>query len=192
MEALDTNHDGVLSADEIANAATSLKQLDKNGDGRLTEDELRPPPPGRRGGPPGGQPGANPNGIRDESAARPLRPPGLPPFADHEPSPADAAQHAPAAAIRTQRPPPRLEDDPVAARLDKAESGAATPTPRSAAAPLSLFDLLDTNHDGTLSEEELRNAPAVLKQLDLKSITLQGVVPADRRDLRPPPPAPKP
>jgi hypothetical protein len=45
--ALDTNGDGVLSADEIANAPKNLLKLDKNGDGQLTPDELRPqrPPP---------------------------------------------------------------------------------------------------------------------------------------------------
>jgi hypothetical protein len=44
---LDTNGDGVLSADEIANAPKNLLKLDKNGDGQLTPDEYRPhrPPP---------------------------------------------------------------------------------------------------------------------------------------------------
>lgn len=52
IEALDLNHDGVISADEIAVAAQSLKKLDKNGDGVLTPDELRPPrPPGDQRGP---------------------------------------------------------------------------------------------------------------------------------------------
>jgi EF hand len=47
LAALDLNHDGVISADEIAKAPESLKKLDKNGDGQLTPDELRPPrPPG--------------------------------------------------------------------------------------------------------------------------------------------------
>ena len=47
IAALDLNHDGVISADEIAMAPESLKKLDKNGDGQLTPDELRPPrPPG--------------------------------------------------------------------------------------------------------------------------------------------------
>jgi len=46
MATLDTNHDGVLSAEEIANAAASLLKLDKNGDGKLTQDEMRPPRPG--------------------------------------------------------------------------------------------------------------------------------------------------
>ena len=45
FEALDLNHDGVISADEIAQAAQSLKKLDRNGDGQLTRDELRPPRP---------------------------------------------------------------------------------------------------------------------------------------------------
>ena len=40
--ALDTNRDGELSAGEIANAAASLKTLDKNGDGKLSRDEMRP------------------------------------------------------------------------------------------------------------------------------------------------------
>jgi hypothetical protein len=42
---LDANHDGVIDADEIANASAALLKLDKNGDGKLTPDELRPPRP---------------------------------------------------------------------------------------------------------------------------------------------------
>ncbi len=42
FNALDTNHDGEISADEIDRAATSLKTLDKNGDGRITVDEVTP------------------------------------------------------------------------------------------------------------------------------------------------------
>ncbi len=56
IEALDANHDGVIDASEIAKAAESLKTLDKNGDGKLTDDEIRPPRPD---GPPGGGPGGN-------------------------------------------------------------------------------------------------------------------------------------
>lgn len=37
--ALDTNHNGVIEAAEIANAPAVLKTLDKNNDGRLTADE---------------------------------------------------------------------------------------------------------------------------------------------------------
>jgi hypothetical protein len=55
-EALDTNHDGIISAEEIANASAALKKLDKNGDGQLTPDEFRPMfrrGPGRGPGGPG-------------------------------------------------------------------------------------------------------------------------------------------
>jgi hypothetical protein len=53
---LDANHDHVISADEIQNAAQALKSLDKNGDGKLTPDEFAPrPPQGRQNGGGGGQ-----------------------------------------------------------------------------------------------------------------------------------------
>lgn len=42
FSALDANGDGVLSAQEIAQAAQSLKKLDKNEDGQLTDEELLP------------------------------------------------------------------------------------------------------------------------------------------------------
>jgi hypothetical protein len=74
MEALDANHDGVIDADEIANASAALKKLDKNGDGKLTPDELRPRRPqggGGMGRPPG------PDGQRPEGQQPP--PPQNPP-----------------------------------------------------------------------------------------------------------------
>jgi len=40
--ALDTNHDGVIDSNEIANASAALKTLDKNGDGQLTTNEYLP------------------------------------------------------------------------------------------------------------------------------------------------------
>ncbi len=41
LNAIDTNHDGLISSTEIAASATSLLTLDKNADGELTPDEIR-------------------------------------------------------------------------------------------------------------------------------------------------------
>lgn len=78
LRALDTNGDGIIDANEIANAPAELKTLDKNGDGQLTPDEYRPkhrhppgpPPDDDAGGPPPG--GQGPDGSP---------PPGPPPDA---------------------------------------------------------------------------------------------------------------
>lgn len=45
--ALDANGDKTISADEIAGASAALKKLDKNGDGALQKEEMRPEPPPR-------------------------------------------------------------------------------------------------------------------------------------------------
>lgn len=51
IAALDLNKDGVIDAEELAKASDSLKTLDKNGDGKLTGEEIRPErPPGRPDG----------------------------------------------------------------------------------------------------------------------------------------------
>lgn len=42
INALDADGDGVISAAEIENAPTALKALDRNKDGKLTRDEIRP------------------------------------------------------------------------------------------------------------------------------------------------------
>jgi Ca2+-binding EF-hand superfamily protein len=47
--ALDTDGDGEVSASELEQSTASLKKLDKNSDGKLTEDELRPQFGGDRG-----------------------------------------------------------------------------------------------------------------------------------------------
>jgi Ca2+-binding EF-hand superfamily protein len=44
LAALDADHNGEISASEIQNAPAALKGLDKNGDGRLTQDEILPDP----------------------------------------------------------------------------------------------------------------------------------------------------
>ena len=70
VQALDVNHDGVIDADEIANASAELKTLDKNGDGQLTRDEFCPPRPRGQDGP---------NGQGSSFGGGDNMPPGPPP-----------------------------------------------------------------------------------------------------------------
>lgn len=44
MKALDLDEDGQLSSSEVENASKSLMKLDKNGDGVISADEMRPEP----------------------------------------------------------------------------------------------------------------------------------------------------
>jgi len=92
IAALDANNDGVIDAKEIENASKALKKLDKNGDGKLTPDEIRPPRPG---GPPGGPRPPEGQGFnRGGGQGRPDGPP-----------PGDGQGQPP----RGQRPPPEKE-----------------------------------------------------------------------------------
>jgi Ca2+-binding EF-hand superfamily protein len=59
MKVLDTDQDGSLSSTEIANASKTLIQLDKNGDGVISTEEMRPDPSAIMGGLAGGGPGGN-------------------------------------------------------------------------------------------------------------------------------------
>jgi hypothetical protein len=73
IEALDPNNDGVIDQQEIANASAALQKLDKNGDGKLTLEELRPPQ--REGEPGPGGPHGQGSRPRGEQPGRPQRPP---------------------------------------------------------------------------------------------------------------------
>jgi len=68
--ALDANHDHVISADEIQNAAQALKALDRNGDGKLTPDEFAPRPP-QGGGPNGPQNGGTSSNTPNDQTDAP-------------------------------------------------------------------------------------------------------------------------
>ena len=58
LAALDADQNGVISADEIKNAAKLLRTLDKDKNGKLSADEMRPSFGGRgQGGPPPGRSG---------------------------------------------------------------------------------------------------------------------------------------
>ena len=76
LQALDTDHDGTLSAAEIDAATAKLRERDANKDGKLTAEEL---PRGRGGfggpGGPGGGRGRGPGAMEaDSELSKPMRP----------------------------------------------------------------------------------------------------------------------
>lgn len=139
--ALDANHDGIIDASEIANAVAVLKTLDKNGDGKLTQDELRPPRPdgtpdgGPAGGPPDGGPAGGPPDGPDG---------GRPP---HDGPPGDGPEgHS------HGRPP----EPPIMAALDANHDGVLDAS--EIANAVAALKTLDKNGDGQLTRDELRPA----------------------------------
>jgi Ca2+-binding EF-hand superfamily protein len=141
IAALDANRDGVIDEEEIAGASAALKKLDKNGDGKLTLDELRPPPPDGRDGPEG----------RGPEQGRPGRGP-RPGGGDQQ-----GAGGGDQGRAGDRQGPPVGEGGP---RRNRGEDG---PPPLR---PPPIVAALDVNADGVLDEQEIGNAPAALKKLD--------------------------
>lgn len=120
LNAIDGNHDGTIDTTELNNASAALRALDKNGDGQLSPEELRPemPRPGSPGKPGNGQ-GPGPNAPQGQHPQRPggpqqggnqgnFRPPPFPILSaidgnqDHSIS-ADEIANAPAALLKLDK-----------------------------------------------------------------------------------------
>lgn len=155
MRILDTDDSRDLSAEEIAAAPEVLQSLDKNGDGKLNAEDLRPPMPpvgeqaaprrGAQGGP-GPRPGIGP---------RPHGPDPLMFALDTNKDREVSAEEIAAAAESLQK-------------LDANGDGTITfeevlPPPP----PMPVVKALDTDANGTISPEEIANAAASLKTLDV-------------------------
>ncbi|QOY89999.1 EF-hand domain-containing protein [Paludibaculum fermentans] len=144
----DTNHDGVVSAEEIADAGAALHAMDRNGDGRLTADDYfapvrastAPPPAGEQAALAPASPGAPASQTRAERSLYPTR---------------TAAEYG----ILRQR-------GEGSYTLDIVQSAEASDSEAALVRLHPLLQALDTNHDGEISSDEMRNAPAVLRKLD--------------------------
>jgi Ca2+-binding EF-hand superfamily protein len=184
---LDTNGDGTLNAAEIEAAPKELAKLDKNLDGQITSDEIRMAMPQGRG--PGGPGGAVSN-IAEETVKTLM---AFDANGDGKLSKAEL--------------PGRFQG--LFERGDTDKDGFLTPDEirKMAAVPAAptesggrgggrgggremnfirmdpILAAIDTNGDGTISAEELRNAPAAIRKLDKDgdgSVTREEATPATR------------
>ena len=127
FDALDANHDGKISKDELSNASKSLKALDRNKDGELTREEIAPRPPLGRGparedGPP------NPPRGRDRGEDREEGPPatrGRDRGEDREEGPPPPPRGRARREDREEGPPPRPRG-----RRERRDDGDSDITPR--------------------------------------------------------------
>jgi len=149
-QALDANGDGIIDAKELANAASGLRGLDRNGDGRLTEDEFRPVRPtgggfGGGAGSPGGK-----GGFGNQPGGKNFGGPGTkaPGGPSGEPGSPDGKKATASSLAKG--------GDDFVQRLfqnDKNNDGKLT----KAELPESLqlvFDTADTNRDGVIDRQE--------------------------------------
>lgn len=160
LQALDTDHDGVISAAEIAAAPDALRTLDRDQDGTLSPEECAE----------GGEHGPSANDMvktlmafdkngdgklqRDELPER-MR--GLFDRGDLNQDGVLTLDEIRKLARNEQASRPHeIEGDPATRKRTEAMIMRVVPV---------LF-ALDADHNGEISEAEIRNAPAALKTLD--------------------------
>jgi len=187
FNAIDTDRDGILSADEIANAPTALKSLDKNNDGKISEDEVRPAGRGEGRGGDGGRGGEGGRGGGEGSST--LRVDDLIKTLMAFDANGDGKLQKSEVPERMQGLFERgdlnkdgvLSADEIRA-LAQAQIAASGPGegegegrggrggrggPEGGMMRMDpILNALDRNHDGVISAEEIANAPAALKTLD--------------------------
>ena len=174
VRALDADTDGAISTKEIKAAPGALRKLDKNGDGNLTEDEVRPEFGGREGRRPEGRGeapgagGASPDELlqtllafdknKDGKLQKdevPERMPGL--FTRGDANKDGILTTAEIRGLATTQA--TSAPDRGGRGEGRGEGGGMMRMDPIAAA-------LDSNHDGVISTAEIKNAPAALKALD--------------------------
>lgn len=151
MDALDKDHNGEISEEEINNSVAALKSLDKNSDGKLTDDEIRPPRP--EGGP--GRDGERrPDGPpRGDGEPRGDRPPrdgeGRPPRDGEGRGPRDGEGRPPGGRDQDRGREPRRGEGPPGGPQGRPMG---PPNPERFVEDAMRFD---ADADGKLSKEEL-------------------------------------
>jgi Ca2+-binding EF-hand superfamily protein len=161
LTALDTNHDFILSAEEIAHCVPILKSFDRNGDGKLTAEEILPNIP-----------------LSVSTATPPAETMAASLLAFDKNHDGKLTRDELPARMQNLFDRGDTNHDGFLTRdeIDKLEASLAPPkgdVQRERPAPQGGFIrqdpmliALDVNHDGEISTEEMENAPTVLLRLD--------------------------
>lgn len=154
LEALDLNHDGQLSPDEIEAAPHSLLTLDRNHDGELTADEYLPQQPNRAA-----QTDLEQRLLAlDRNGDGVLTPDEVPERMQPLFQRADTDHDG------------KLSRQEIAVLAASQSSLRGRPAGRNGAEGMARMDPLlnsiDIDHDGTLTAAEIASAPGALKTLD--------------------------
>jgi Ca2+-binding EF-hand superfamily protein len=152
--ALDADRDGTISAGEMAGAPRALAALDKNGDGRISPDEIMP---------------SRPDGPGREQAGAAAAPDlvntlfALDENKDGKLSKEEVPERMQGIFVRAD-----ADHDGFLTREELTKATAAQDRAgRSGGPPPDLvFRALDTDQDGTLSATEIAGATSALKTLD--------------------------
>lgn len=161
LQALDTDGDGQLSADEIAAANTSLLKLDRNHDGQLTPDEYSPK-------------------LEDKAASSDLmsRMMAMDRNGDGVLTRDEVPERMRAMFDRGDtNHDGKLGADEIKAMATTQADPQGRPVGRGNASSMDpVMDALDVDHDGILSAAEIASAPGGLKALDKDADGMLSVV----------------
>lgn len=154
LQILDKDRDGEVSAAELDNAESSIRELDRDGDGTLSREELRPPhPPGQ-----------------DRGRAASGRERG-----DARGGPADRGPRDQGG--RDRMPPPLAEQD-------RDGDGQITPLELLPEPVRRMFERSDVNGDGILDADETQRATEAMQRRGPRDRPQPGERRPPRRDDR--------
>jgi Ca2+-binding EF-hand superfamily protein len=172
LQALDTDHDGQLSTQEIQAAPTSLLALDRNGDGQLTADEFQPRPQES-----GASSGELVNRLMafDKNGDAVLTPDEMPARMQNLFARADSNHDG------------KLTAEEIRGVAERQAMPQGAPNANGGAATRNdpILNALDLDHDGILSGTELGASSNSLKSLDSNG---DGKIAADEMRMREPSP----
>jgi Ca2+-binding EF-hand superfamily protein len=161
LEAMDTNHDAVISAEELAQCVAVLKRFDKNGDGILSGDEVAPRIP-EKAADPGTQPESMASRLmafdknHDAKLSRKELPASMQALFDRGDVNKDG--------FLTKEEIDRMEAALAPPKGDPKRENTGPPGGFIRMDPMLIT--LDVDHNGEISTAEMENAPTVLKRLD--------------------------